>query len=71
MQQDRRRGPATTGGFAMPTTARVSCSGSRDAEAARFVNDFQDIVSADPYWFTDPYSGADDGRARLASARPV
>ncbi len=24
-----------------------------DAEAARFVNDFQDVVSADTYWFTD------------------
>jgi hypothetical protein len=24
-----------------------------DAEAARFVNDFQNIVSADAYWFTD------------------
>lgn len=25
-----------------------------DAEAKRFVNDFQDVVSADNYWFTDP-----------------
>jgi hypothetical protein len=25
-----------------------------DAQAQRFVNDFQDIVSADIYWFTDP-----------------
>jgi hypothetical protein len=25
-----------------------------DAEAARFVNDYQDVVSADNYWFTDP-----------------
>ena len=25
-----------------------------DAEAARFVNDFQEIVSTDHYWFTDP-----------------
>ncbi len=24
-----------------------------DAEAARFVNDYQDVVSADNYWFTD------------------
>ena len=24
-----------------------------DAEAARYVNDFQDVVSADNYWFTD------------------
>lgn len=24
-----------------------------DAEAARFVNEFQDVVSADSYWFTD------------------
>ncbi len=26
-----------------------------DAEAARFVNEFQQVVSADLYWFTDPY----------------
>lgn len=25
-----------------------------ETEAARFVNDFQDVVSADNYWFTDP-----------------
>lgn len=25
-----------------------------DEQAARFVNDYQDIVSADNYWFTDP-----------------
>ena len=25
-----------------------------DEEAARFVNDYQDVVSADNYWFTDP-----------------
>ncbi|KAA0977554.1 hypothetical protein FQ154_07475 [Paeniglutamicibacter gangotriensis] len=26
-----------------------------DAEATRFVSEFQDIVSADNYWFTDPH----------------
>ena len=26
-----------------------------DAEAARYVNDFQDVTSSDVYWFTDPY----------------
>jgi hypothetical protein len=26
-----------------------------DADAARFVNDFQQVVSSDFYWFTDPY----------------
>ncbi|RKO22588.1 hypothetical protein D7Z96_13565 [Pseudarthrobacter phenanthrenivorans] len=25
-----------------------------DQEAARFINEFQDVVSADNYWFTDP-----------------
>jgi hypothetical protein len=25
-----------------------------DAEASRFINDYQDVVSADNYWFTDP-----------------
>lgn len=25
-----------------------------DSESARFVNDYQDVVSADNYWFTDP-----------------
>lgn len=35
-----------------------------DAQAARFVNDFQDIVSADIYWFTDPNvaSGSEGGK---------
>ena len=36
------------------TTARASCSGIADADAARFVNDFQHVMSADTYWFTDP-----------------
>ena len=26
-----------------------------DADAARFVNEFQQVVSSDFYWFTDPY----------------
>lgn len=26
-----------------------------DADAARFVNEFQDVVSNDTYWFTDPH----------------
>lgn len=32
------------------------------AEASRFVNQYQDIVSVDNYWFTDPYiCGANEG----------
>ncbi|SDS52717.1 hypothetical protein SAMN04489743_0261 [Pseudarthrobacter equi] len=27
----------------------------KDSEAAQFVNQYQDVVSADNYWFTDPY----------------
>ncbi|MEV7633920.1 hypothetical protein AB0N64_16090 [Microbacterium sp. NPDC089318] len=27
----------------------------KDDEAAKFVNGYQDVVSADNYWFTDPY----------------
>ncbi len=37
-----------------------------DAEARRFVNDFQDVVSADNYWFTDPFiCGPSEGGAAL------
>lgn len=28
-----------------------------DADAEKFVNDYQQVTSADHYWFTDPYSG--------------
>lgn len=37
-----------------------------DAEAARFVNEFQDIFSVDNYWFTDPHiCGAAEGGRML------
>ncbi|GAA4471103.1 hypothetical protein GCM10023094_01140 [Rhodococcus olei] len=44
----------------------------RDA-AAQFVNDFQNVVSADNYWFTDPsICHADEGGALLANGeRPL
>lgn len=43
-----------------------------DAEAARFVNDYQDVVSADAYWFTDPYiCGPGEGGGLLAGGLPL
>lgn len=37
-------------------------------QAAVFVNDFQDVVSADNYWFTDPYiCGPSEGGAVFAA----
>jgi hypothetical protein len=37
-----------------------------DAEARRFVNEFQSVVSADNYWFTDPgICGPSEGGAAL------
>ena len=37
-----------------------------DAEAARFVNEFQDLQSADTYWFTDDHiCGTSEGGAAL------
>jgi hypothetical protein len=43
-----------------------------DAEAARFVNEFQDVVSQDTYWFTDPNAGrAGEGGALLNNRRPL
>jgi hypothetical protein len=43
-----------------------------DDEAARFVNDFQDVVSVDTYWFTDPnICGASEGGALLAGGREL
>ncbi len=39
-----------------------------DAEAKRFVNEFQDVTSQDTYWFTDPnICGASEGGALLRS----
>ncbi|PQZ91165.1 hypothetical protein CQ018_14085 [Arthrobacter sp. MYb227] len=43
-----------------------------DEEAGRFVNDFQDIVSADNYWFTDPdICGESQGGTLLENPRPL
>ncbi len=43
-----------------------------DAQAERFVNDFQDIVSADIYWFTDPnVAGGSEGGRLLNHGRPL
>ena len=43
-----------------------------DAEAERFVNNFQDVVSSDIYWFTDPNiaSGTEGGKL-LNHGRPL
>jgi hypothetical protein len=44
----------------------------KDAEAAVFVNDFQDVVSADNYWFTDPnICGASEGGAKTTDGRTL
>ncbi len=41
-------------------------------DAARLVNRYQDIVSADTYWFTDPYiAGASEGGQLLNNGRPL
>ncbi|GAA2723931.1 hypothetical protein [Cellulomonas aerilata] len=43
-----------------------------DAEARRFVNDHQDVVSADTYWFTDPnICRADEGGAVVGGGRDL
>lgn len=43
-----------------------------DAEAARFVNDYADVVSADTYWFTDPHiCGGHEGGMLLAGGQPL
>jgi hypothetical protein len=43
-----------------------------DAEAGRFVNGFQDVVSADIYWFTDPnLSASYEGGRLLNGGRPL
>ena len=45
---------------------------SSDQEAARFINEFQDVVSADNYWFTDPnICGATEGGAMIAAGRKL
>jgi hypothetical protein len=43
-----------------------------DDEARRFVNEFQDVVSADNYWFTDPnICGAHEGGAIVGGERDL
>jgi hypothetical protein len=43
-----------------------------DSEAARFANDFQDVVSADNYWFTDPnICGFSEGGTLLPEPREL
>ena len=43
-----------------------------DAQAERFVNDFQQVVSADIYWFTDPnVSGSSEGGKLLNGGHPL
>ena len=42
------------------------------ADAARYVNEFQDVVSADNYWFTDSdVCGVSQGGALLRTGRPL
>jgi hypothetical protein len=41
-------------------------------QAKRFVNDFQQVVSNDVYWFTDPHvSGSSEGGKLLNDGRPL
>lgn len=43
-----------------------------DTEAARFVNEFQDIFSVDNYWFTDPYiCGATEGGRAIGGGQEL
>lgn len=43
-----------------------------DEHAATFINDFQDFVSADNYWFTDPYiCGPSEGGAVLGGGQEL
>ena len=43
-----------------------------DADAATFLNEFQDVVSADNYWFTDPFiCGPGEGGAVLAGGQQL
>ncbi|VXB00048.1 conserved exported hypothetical protein [Arthrobacter sp. 9AX] len=43
-----------------------------DQEAARFVNEFQDVVSADNYWFTDPnICGVGEGAVLVSGTRQL
>jgi len=43
-----------------------------DHEASRFVNDFQDVVSVDAYWFTDPnICSASEGGTLLQRGRAL
>src|SRR5690242_15490089 len=44
----------------------------KNPQAAQFVNNYQDVVSADNYWFTDPYICSHvEGGAVFASGRDL
>ncbi len=43
-----------------------------DAQASRFVNNYQDLISADTYYFTDPFiCGPSEGGALLNNGNPL
>lgn len=62
----RRKLPAGDGRLRYSNYGKGVTFWETDAEAARFVNDFQDVVSADNYWFTDlKICGRSEGAALL------
>ena len=75
MQQGPGRGYATISNIVaqLPKDGRMRYNNygkgvmfwETDAQAARFVNEFQHVVSNDIYWFTDPTLQGFDGRSMV------
>ena len=53
MQQKVRGGLPSDGRLRFTNYGKGVAFWQTDAEAAKFVNGYQDVVSADNYWFTD------------------
>jgi hypothetical protein len=70
LQAIRSRMPADDGRLHYNNFGKGVTFWNTDAEAAEYVNRFQDVVSADNYWFTDnDICGSSEGGTLLADAR--
>lgn len=69
MQTARQRIPA--GVMAYTNYGKGVTFWESNQEAGRFVNEYQDVVSADNYWFTDPYICGSSEGGRLAGGRAL
>jgi hypothetical protein len=69
MRSARERVPSRDGRLRYTNYGKGVTFWNTDAQAARYVNEFQDVVSADNYWFTDEQiCGPSEGGVLLGGA---